>query len=302
MEELPLVSVVVTTYKRKPSIVKRALDSVFMQEYINLQVILVNDYPEGKELSEHLRVLAESYQEKVVYLEMEHNGGACAARNLGLKYASGEYVAFLDDDDQWFPNKISLQMKSFDNPSVGIVYCNALAVFEESGKERNFYNRSMPEGYIFPYLFAKNIIGGASFPLLRKTALVEVGGFNVNMPALQDLELWLRISQKYEARYVETPLVKYYYYLGEKISAYPEKRIQGFDILHEQYKDYLGCHSDIYADFYLLGMSFHIHKRDFKTAGLYLKKAILLNPKALRKNMYSICRLIVRFFIKPKYL
>lgn len=299
-----LVSAIVTTYKRDVKTVKRALDSIVNQTYENIEVFLVNDCPEDAELSKALSELTESYQcdKKVNYISMPHNGGACAARNLGLKESKGEFVAFLDDDDEWLDTKISEQIKRFDSPNVGLVYCNTYAHYE--GKDELVVREShpMPEGKIYDNLFAENIISSTSFPLIRREAIESVGGFNIAMPSLQDLELWLRMTKKWEVRYVDKPLGTYYFYNGERISRHPERRTKAYETIYSQYKDYLAKKPKVKAAFDRVGVTFYVNTREFDIAGKHLMAAVLGDPLSFKKNAFCVCKYIIRIFIKPKIL
>ena len=118
MSENPLVSAIVTTYKRPVEIVERALQSIVAQEYENLEIILVNDAPEDNVLAGNLKKMTSTLSKKVKYIEMKHNSGACAARNRGIKESLGEFVAFLDDDDEWKPQKHTVKVIHKQNAGV----------------------------------------------------------------------------------------------------------------------------------------------------------------------------------------
>ena len=110
-----LVSAVIITYKRKPEIVKRALESVLSQTYRPLEIIVVDDSPCDYELRSQVRETVESFNEEICYIQHEKNCGACVARNTGLKRAHGKYIAFLDDDDEWVSDKIEKQIAAFND-------------------------------------------------------------------------------------------------------------------------------------------------------------------------------------------
>lgn len=103
-----LVTAVITTYKRGVNIVERALKSIVNQTYSNLEIIVVNDYPDDSELVEKIHNTIEKYRDQrpIEYIVVERNGGACKARNIAVNRAKGDYIAFLDDDDEWLPQKL----------------------------------------------------------------------------------------------------------------------------------------------------------------------------------------------------
>lgn len=300
MDKQPLVTAVVTTYKRSVEIVKRALSSIVEQTYDNLEIILVNDCPEEGQLSNSLRELCEQFDRNVRYLPMPKNSGANAARNYGAKNAHGIYIGFLDDDDTWAREKIALQVQEMNDPNVGIVYGNTWINSEKYHSIKIHYKDRRPEGDLYAKLFKSNIIGSTSFPLIRKKAFDEVEGFNESVPALQDMELWLRIAKNYKVKYIHEPLGTYYFYVGDRISAHPERRIKGYEQIFLQHKDFLNENREAKADFDILGVTLYINNRDFKQACSLLKEAIRLNPKNVKSNTFTLIKLVIRFFFPAK--
>ncbi len=300
MEASPLVTAVVTTCKRKTEIVERALKSVAGQTYKNLEIILVNDFPEDKALSKELEALCGSFERKVIYAPVKRNSGSNAARNLGAALSNGVFIAFLDDDDEWLPEKIELQAEKMSDESVGIVYSNIWIDSEKTHTKSLRFNMESPEGDLYSSLFHDNIIGSTSFPLIRKRAFDEVGGFDETVPALQDMELWLRITRKYKAVYINKPLGVYYFTAGDRISAHPERRISGYEKIYEQHREFLLNHKSERAAFDLQGVTLYVNNRSFRHALKLWAEAVKLKPLSLKNNIYCAVKIVVRFFIKPK--
>lgn len=300
----PLITAIITTYKRKPEIVKRAIDSIVSQTYENIEIILVNDSPESGELAEKLEALTRQYEGKVQYLPMPQNGGACAARNYGLENSHGEFISLLDDDDEWFSEKIEKMLPAFDADTVGIVYCEVENLFEQTGETRlrseDMHTKPLPSGKILDAHFGENLIGSASFPVVRRSALEEVGGFNTAMPSLQDLEVWLKILRKYEARYVDVPLVRYHYYDGDRISTHPERRIKGYEIILEENREYLEKNPNAYAAYLRLSVTFYVNVKDFKRAWGNAMKAVRLEPRNIKANLFAIIKTVIRRFVPQR--
>ena len=111
---LPLVSVIITTYKRS-EFLTRAINSVLKQTYKNFEVIIVDDNNKNDEYSKFTQTLLETYinRNEIKIIQHDENKGISAARNTGIKEANGEYIAFLDDDDEFLPKKIELQINLF---------------------------------------------------------------------------------------------------------------------------------------------------------------------------------------------
>ena len=108
-----MVSVIITTYKREPETVERAAKSILEQTYKDIELIIVDDSPASFDKRIAVEKRVKELSSSIKYIKHETNMGACAARNTGIRSANGEYVAFLDDDDEWLPDKLEKQMKKF---------------------------------------------------------------------------------------------------------------------------------------------------------------------------------------------
>lgn len=235
-----LVSAVITTYKREPEFLLRAVHSVLNQTYSNMELIVVDDSPDSYGFRDEIRKTLHQ-MDGVRYIAHEKNMGACAARNTGLYAAQGEYVAFLDDDDEWMPEKIEKQLRCFTRKEIGLVYCGNLCRNDSTGRITTAVTKYR-EGFVFDQLILENFIGSTSFPLLRKEYLLEIGGFDPLMKSAQDFDVWLRMAQKWEIAYVPEPLVVYHVHDGERITSTPVYRIEGQKRIIEKNKEYLACH------------------------------------------------------------
>ena len=177
-----MVSAIITTYKRNPTMVLRALDSVLSQSYKDIEVIIVDDSPSDYSLRENVRLAIKRRQKEhskiyIQYIQHEKNMGACVARNTGMKVARGEYIAYLDDDDEWLPEKIEKQMKVITKSKAALVYCGSICIDDETGKTIN-RNKEYIKGKVFKKLLYYNFIESTSYPLIRKECLKSIGGFD----------------------------------------------------------------------------------------------------------------------------
>lgn len=233
-----MISCIVTTYKRPVSILKRAVDSVINQTCQDTEIIVVNDAPEDRQLAEEIRELLNGYDKEIQYIVAEQSQGACGARNLGLEQVKGEYVAFLDDDDEWLPKKLEIQMNRMREKDVALVYCSHYVVDNE-GEIRLIEEPLAVEEInqnVFEALLRCNFIGSTSYPLLRTEIVKEVGGFDPNIESSQDHELWLRIAQRHTVFYVKEPLVKLHY-SKDSISRNKRRVLQGYEYLLNKYEE-----------------------------------------------------------------
>ena len=233
----PLVSAIITTYKREASVVERAVLSVLNQSYSNIEVLVVDDNQNQSEFCDKIKQMCEQYP-IVRYIKQNGNKGACAARNLGIVNARGEYCGCLDDDDEWKPQKIEKQIAAFENDddfSIGVVYCNGIIKDVDSGEERP-YNRRFKNEVSFLDLLSGDYIGSTSHPLIRKKSALDVGLFWEEQPARQDYEMWIRLSQKYRMVGVSEPLFIHSIHQGEQISKNKKKSWVGYSNIYRRYK------------------------------------------------------------------
>ena len=204
-----LLNCIITTYNRPVDIVKRAVNSALRQvnSTCEIEVVVVNDAPENTELSKRLEKEFSS-MDSVRYISHEHNMGACAARNTGIRESTGEIIGFLDDDDEWLENKIEVMIPYFSNQQVAIVYSDYL--YRKDQKEPPIYmKRCSEEGNQFERILVSNYIGSTSLPLLRRSAVIDVGCFDEKIKSSQDHDLWIRLLEKYKAAYCPVPTIIY---------------------------------------------------------------------------------------------
>ena len=280
------VSAIITTYKRIPQMVKRAAESVLNQTYKNIELIIVDDSPSDYELREEVKEMAESLGERVRYIQHEENKGACAARNTGIQASNGEFIGFLDDDDEWLPEKTEKQLEKFTDERVALVYCGHYEV-DGVKKIKRMYDAVYMSGEVFEQLIYGNYIGSNSFPLIRKNVLVELGGFDVNLKAAQDFEMWLRIAKRYRIDYVDEPLVNYYIHGGEQITKNSLGRAEAFLRIIDLNYDYLKRHKKAYSNMLFKAVFDTIHI-DKKQSRKLFWKAFFIYPFYLRNNLVAL--------------
>ncbi len=230
-----LVSAIITTHKRAPNILKRAIESVLSQTYSCIEVIIVDDAPDYEKHNEIVS-LVESFGEKVSYY-INEKPGACASRNLGIGKAQGKYIALLDDDDEWLPEKLDILLPLFHG-NVGLVYGSFKTI--SNGESINkVLERKKYRGNVEELLFRKgNFIGGCSIPVFLRSSIIDVGMFDESLLSAQDFDVWIRIAKKYEVEYTEKPVINYYV-SGDAITSSSFNRIKGrIQILDKYHKEY----------------------------------------------------------------
>jgi len=199
-----LVSVIVPVYNRA-HLVTETVASILEQTYRNIEIILINDGSTDDSLNV-IQALQQEYPDVIRIVDQE-NQGQTIARNRGIKQARGQYIAFLDSDDLWVPDKLEQQIPLFDE-GVGLVY-GGVEFINECGETTGFdLCDSSVQGKIYPQLLVKNRMTGGSVVVLR-AALERVGVFDPEFKAAENWDLWLRICKEYQARLVNKAVVKY---------------------------------------------------------------------------------------------
>ncbi|MHC1724930.1 MAG: glycosyltransferase family 2 protein [Syntrophobacteraceae bacterium] len=195
-----LISVVIPTFNRS-KFLDEAVRSVLRQKDVpqEYEIIVVDD---GS--TEDIRQTLANLPAPVRYLRQDHSG-VSAARNLGISNARGEWIAFLDSDDLWFPGKLSAQMRYFSqNP--GMLLCQTEEIWIRNGKRFNpkKYHKK-PQGYCFPLLLERCLVSPSAV-VIHRSIFESVGMFDESFPACEDYDLWLRIGHRFPLGLLEKPL------------------------------------------------------------------------------------------------
>lgn len=221
-----LVSVIVPTYKRKETL-ESALESIMKQTYENLEIIVVDDNGAGSVEQKSVEAIMEQYKEnsRIKYVKNERNMGGAVARNIGIQEAKGEYLAFLDDDDTYYPEKIEKQLKVFldsDSDKLALVYCDV----EHVGKNNHVdcVIRKRYKGNCLYEAIEDDCLASTSMWLVKKSLLESVGNFSI-VPCKQDSTVILKLLEKgYEVDFVPEILCSYHNVAGiVRISLGPKK-------------------------------------------------------------------------------
>ncbi|MGN0437495.1 MAG: glycosyltransferase family 2 protein [Lachnospiraceae bacterium] len=224
-----LVSVVIPTYSRNITLT-RAIDSILAQTYKNLEIIVVDDNPPDSEWRISTQKIMQQYadNEMIRYIQNPQNMGGSGARNEGIKAAKGEYIAFLDDDDEYFPEKVEKQLKCFlktTQERLALVFCDAVMTY---GNDRVIcYLRPRYRGCCLYEAMKDNCLAPTSQWLAKKSALLDVGMFSI-VPNKQDSTLILKLLEHgYTVECVEEVLSKFCTYNENRISGISKKNLNG---------------------------------------------------------------------------
>lgn len=219
----PLVSVIIPTYNHG-EFIEEAIGSVLAQTYRNLEVLVIDDGSTDQTFETLKR-----FQGRLRYVFQE-NQGVSSARNRGIRMAWGDFIAFLDSDDAWLPEKLELQMEILmQNPSVGLVGCGVLFVDSSGGVEKEW----IPKDYagqeeFLEELRVRNVFFNPSCAVLRRDCFDRVGLFKERLRFGEDWDMWLRVAKTDQTDFVRKPLVKFRRHAHSK--SYKKVKIMKSDI------------------------------------------------------------------------
>jgi len=185
------VSVIIPVYNTAKYVCE-TLDSVFGQTYQDFEVIVVND---GSPDTDALETVLRNYLDRIVYLKQQNRGPA-AARNLGIRRAQGEYIAFLDSDDCWLPEYLANQMKMFDEmPPPDMVSADTRLFGDSLDAGKSFWELYPPRGPVtLKALLNRDCAIVTSCTVARRQVILDAGLFDENFRGPEDFDLWLRVA------------------------------------------------------------------------------------------------------------
>lgn len=190
MNEASKVSVIIPSYN-SGRFLNKAIESLVNQTYKNLEVIIVNDG--STDNTEEIAKKWQKRDERIKYIKHQKNKGLSAARNTGIKNSQGEYIAFLDADDIWLPQKIEIQLKKLNELNADLIFSNWYIWDPKNDtKIKAFDSNPIESGKdVLRFLIKKNF-GNPSTAVLKKLILEKVGLFDEGLKSSEDYDLWLR--------------------------------------------------------------------------------------------------------------
>ena len=204
----PRISVVIPSYNRAYCI-EKTIDSVLEQKRDDTEIILVDD---GS--TDNTRELVQNkYGNQVRYIYQE-NQGIPAARNTGIKNAQGDFIAFLDSDDYWYPGKLEKQMALIaEHPEYGLVASRFDKIqcaenIKKTNRPLSYQSRRGKSGWVLNDLFQANFIRTSSV-MIRRDCFDRVGLFDEKQKQAQDYDLWLRMAAEYQVGFINEVLAVY---------------------------------------------------------------------------------------------
>lgn len=278
---MPKVSVIIPVYNSSKYL-SETIESVLAQTFQDFEIVTVDDGSRGNS-KEILQGYIEKYPNKIHYIYQE-NRGIAGARNTGIRNAKGEFIALLDADDKWHPERLEAGVKVIESsPEIGLVYTNVTKINEKGDFLGTPTNEQCLSGYIFEDLFLRKANFYTLTVLFRKECCDKVGLFDENPVCMgvDDRDLWLRISRKYRIEYVDKVLA-YYRVHGTQYSKNLDKmvaaRIYVVDKLVPDDGKNTRLRKLALAVIFKEAGDQSLFKRDLKEARRFYFKAIKNNP------------------------
>jgi glycosyltransferase involved in cell wall biosynthesis len=281
------VSVVIPTWDRARTF-GRALDSVLAQTERDFEVVVIDDGSPGDGAE---RVVNERADPRVRYIRLPEHRGVSAARNAGVLAATGTYLAFLDDDDEWLPEKLQRQLEAVEGADreVGVVYTARFTVDERTGRVTTTR---------FPRAFRptdSNTVTTSSI-LIKRERLSAAGLFDEEFEAGEDYDMWIRLAQRSRFVYIDTPLVRYHVHSDSVSNNVRKKRLAVERLLHKHASLFAEHRRDLAHTYAMLGV-LHYNEGHLKQAVGAFCKAVSVCPLAV--HTYSAA---LRTFLRVRTL
>lgn len=299
----PLVSAVIITHNRKDYVLK-AIKSVQSQTYSNIEIIVVDDASQDgtKEL---LEKIATKDNILYIYISKDESKGGNHARNIGILASNAEYVAFLDDDDEWFPEKIYKQVNYMqDHPECGVVSCFRII-------ELNFKSRypdgkmNFLEGDVHTQIFTR-IPFVTSEAMYKKSVLIKAGLFDEELKYWQETELNIRVAQLAQFGCVQEELILYRIIDSDKnrLTNHLDGWIKAIDYIEDKHSLLINKLSEDDLKKHKLLIASDGAERSFRVGNKKLERSFRKQTYQIDPNLINFFRLIFpyKWFLKLYFI
>ena len=203
-KSFPLVSIVMNCYNGE-NYIEDAVKSILSQTYTNFEVIFWDN--QSKDQSAYIY---KGFKDKrLKYYYAKKHSSLYEARNLAIKKSKGKFIAFLDADDLWTEDKLSLQVKKFRDKKIGLVYSNYYILNQFTGFKKLFYKKKLPSGLIFRELLKEYFLGICTVIIKKDIFEKNKKWFNTKYNIIGDFDFFTRISKKIHFASINLPLSIY---------------------------------------------------------------------------------------------
>jgi len=298
MHNAPLVSVIVPAYNAERTILE-TITSVQQQTFSDFEVIVIDDGSSDRTLE-----LLNSVTDERLKIFSYKNCGVCVARNRGISHATGEFIAFLDADDLWTPDKLEAQLAALQQHSEAGVAYSWTYFMDEQGESSSPGEPIFFEGNVYAELLVNNFLASGSNPLICSQAIKSVGEFDSAFPHCADWDYWLRLAERWHFAVVPKHQILYRQSSGAMSSRIDGIEKQQLMMIEKVYQavplelQYLKNHTSAWVHRYCAEKFLQYsttNTSEVNRAGQKLWRAIRLNPKILLER-YT--QNLIKWFIK----
>ena len=272
---MPKVSVIIPTFNRA-AFLESAIESVLNQTYNDFEIIIVDDNSSDNTYE----VVASFKDVRIKYIRHRENKGVSAARNTAIRVCKGKYIAFLDDDDEWVPEKLQKQVELQDKSSSNIcgVYSDRVIIDRLSNKiiSKGLQSNKV-RGNLLSQLVMHNQINTCTV-LLRKRCLDDVGLFDETISYMEDRDLWIRLSLNWDFEYIDEPLTRTHIHKQNHLSSRLKEQIEGRKKLLRKYSNLFNKDKKTWSKLTLLQGAQYCQLKDIKKGRKNIVKGIKIYP------------------------
>jgi len=284
---MPKVSIIIPTYNSS-HFLARTVASVLRQSYTDWELLLIDDASSDQtvEIAEKLATA----DKRIKVYQLEYNsGGPATSKNLGWHKAQGEFIAFLDHDDEWLPEKLTQQLvilESSSDPRLGLVSCSAY-LKDESRRKSVVYQKNYQTAPLAD-LANGNFIISSSCVLVKREVFQTVGGFDTTFKIFDDWDMWLRLAEAdYSFAFLETPLVNYLVHADNACRNNHRLDEEEFIKVYEKHRPIFERYSPKKTGVY------YFYKKDYQISRKYLWRSFFSASASWSQRLVSLAYIIL---------
>lgn len=289
----PKISVIIPNYNYE-KFISATIESVLSQTYENIEIIVVDDGSKDNSLE-----VLKNFGDKIRVVQQK-NAGVSAARNHGVSLSNGDFVAFLDADDIWLPEKLQCQINKFNADSkIGLVHCS-MTLIDPQNKPIGENNNGQ-EGFVsheFLRFERGVVVGAGSTALVKRKSFDEVGGFDLRLSTAADWDFCYQVSRKYKLGFVTKPLVLYRMHgtnMHGNIKAMEHDMLLGFEkAFAENSEDLQKIRKECYGNLYMTLAGSYYQTKNYSKFLEMARKSLQENPAKISQLAGYPIRLLKR--------
>ena len=292
------ISVIIPTYNRA-STIAQCIESVISQTYPVDEIIIIDDHSTDDTIK-----LLNKFGDKVSILSTEKQSGAQAARNIGIKAAKSDWIAFLDSDDEWLPNKIKEQiatLKTANNNLMTVVHSDCYIKNINSDDTKHWKLDKIDGENVYKQLLAKS---STFFPaiLTSKKALAKINFLDENVPSYHEWDTAIRLAKYCRFIHIQEPLFTYNIHQNT-ISKNSDKSIQGYQYIINKFKNEIIelCGEEIFTNHLITNSIMALNSNENQLGRVIIKQIPKNNIKKYFLQLFSYLRIKPIYFIKIKH-